>query len=738
MLRYFSVLVAGGTHMAEAVPGSMAIFRPYLAKIAAALVTLPLFVSCANKEPDHAGTRAHVSDIRITPALVPFPAHLAMQSGQFVVDDRTPLIFDKTDADSVRIAGHFADLVHHTRGLTLVPQTAGTRAIVIRRLVDPNVTGKEGYHLDVTPAGVTISASQTAGLFYGTITLWQLLTQTSGTSHSVAIPALQIDDAPRFAWRGLMLDSVRHFQSVDFIRMLIDAMAREKLNILQWHLTDDQGWRLEIKKFPRLTQIGAWRVPAGEAAQYDIDPATGKPRLYGGFYTQAQVHDLVAYAAARNITIVPEIEMPGHAMAAIVAYPSLGTVADVPTSVSSDWGVFPYLYNVNDDTFAFLQDVLTETMALFPSTYIHVGGDEAVKDQWQASPTIQAKMRALDVANEDALQSWFIQRIEKFLNAHGRRLIGWDEILQGGIAPNATITSWRGIDGAVAAAKAGHDAILSPAPVLYFDNRQAEGRDEPSGRGTIVTLSDVYDFDPAPAALTADERRHIIGVQANVWTEHIREEDNVGYAVFPRAAALAELGWSPAVAHDRTRFLARVPAELGRYAALGLPHSTHIMADPAPPLSARLRDSHELKLCSNAGVLSVEGPAPLYGKRPVFLHSPANPCWIYEKADLSGISQIQAAAGSLPYNRPISSSAQKVVLRQPATQNGELEVHLDTCEGPKIAVLPMPNPAPDIALATVRGASAPQTGVHDLCLLFTRAKPDPYWALHTVELVPGR
>jgi hexosaminidase len=724
--------------MAEETQRSIAIVRRYLAKIAVSLVVLPLLLSCANRGPDHAGAQAHASGTVVTPALVPLPAHLVMLSGQFVANENTPLIFDAADADSARVAAYFADLVHRTRGLTLASQTSGARAIVLRRLSDPDATGKEGYRLEIAPTGVTISASQGTGLFYGAITLWQLLTQTPGVSHSVAIPALRIDDAPRFAWRGLMLDSVRHFQSVDFIKTMIDAMAREKLNVLQWHLTDDQGWRLEIKKFPRLTQVGAWRVPAGEAAQHDIDPATGKPRLHGGYYTQAQVRDLVAYAAARNITIVPEIEMPGHATAAIVAYPSLASVAEPPAFVPSDWGVFPYLYNVNEETFAFLEDVLTETMALFPSTYIHVGGDEAVKDQWQASPVIQAKMRALGVAKEDALQSWFIQRIEKFLNAHGRRLIGWDEILQGGIAPNATIISWRGIGGAVTAAKAGHDAVLSPAPTLYFDNRQAEGRDEPSGRGTIVTLGDVYDFDPAPTALTADERRHIIGVQANLWTEHIREENNVTYAVFPRAAALAELGWSPAAAHDRAGFLARMPAELGRYAALGLPHSTHIVADPALPLSAWVRDSHELKSCSNAGLLSVEGPAPLHGKRPVFLHSPANPCWIYEKADLTGISQIRAAAGLLPYNRPVSSSAQKVVLRQPVTPNGELEVHLDACDGVTIAVLPMPKPAPEVALATVYGALAPQTGMHDLCLVFTRAGPDPYWALHTVQLRPNR
>src|SRR5258706_13424225 len=312
MLRYFSVLVAGGARMAKEASEPIAILRHYLAKIAAALVTLPLFVSCANREPDHAGMRAHVSDTRMTPALIPFPAQLAMQSGQFVVDDRTPLIFDGADADSGGIAAAFADLVHRTRGLTLARQPGGTRGIVIRRLADPDATGKEGYRLEVTPAGVTISASQSAGLFYGTITLWQLLTQAPGAAHSVAIAALQIDDAPRFAWRGLMLDSVRHFQSVDFIRTLIDAMAREKLNVLQWHLTDDQGWRLEIKKFPRLTQVGAWRVPAGGGPQPHIDPQTRKPRLHGGYYTPGPGRGLAGYSPPPHPTARPGSQKTRH------------------------------------------------------------------------------------------------------------------------------------------------------------------------------------------------------------------------------------------------------------------------------------------------------------------------------------------------------------------------------------------------------------------------------------------
>jgi hexosaminidase len=668
------------------------------------------------------------------PALVPFPAHLVPGAGAFVADARTPLLFDARDKASADAAAYFAGLLHRTRGLALGASADGQPAITLQHLADPNATGAEGYRLDVTPGGITVAASQPAGLFYGTITLWQLLTQTAGPAQSVTVPAVAIDDTPRFAWRGLLLDSVRHFQSVAFIKTMIDAMAREKLNVLQWHLTDDQGWRLEIKKYPLLTKIGAWRVPAGAAAQHDIDPKTKRPRLYGGFYTQADVREVVAYAAARHITIVPEIEMPGHALAAIVAYPRLGAVAHPPKAVSSDWGVFPYLYNTDDKTFAFLQDVLTETMALFPGTYIHVGGDEAIKDQWKASSAIQAKMRVLKLRDEDALQSWFIARIGKFLGAHRRRLIGWDEILQGGVPADATITSWRGIDGAITAARAGHDTVLSPAPVLYLDNRQVEGADEPPGRGAIVSLENVYNFDPAPASLSDDERKHILGVQANIWTEHIREEQNVAYAGFPRAAALAEIAWSPAVAHDRAGFLARMPAELDRYTALGLPHATHLSGPPPAPAGPFIRDSHELTLCSSAISISVEGPAPLSAKRPAFLHDVMNPCWIWPKVDMTNVFGLAASGALLPFNFQIGADAAKIALPPPTTPNGELLVHVDSCTGPVIASLPMPDPVLEAASESVEAKTQSVQGVHDLCFSFTRAHLDPYWALRTVML----
>ncbi|MDE2499931.1 MAG: family 20 glycosylhydrolase [Alphaproteobacteria bacterium] len=748
------------------------------------------------------------------PSIIPEPQSMVLSDGHFSVADGTPVLCSTGDGDCAWIAGYLTKLVKQTRGLSLVPQDGDTsapphRGIVLRRLDDPKATGDEGYRLDVTRDGIVVSAGTRAGLFYGCVTLWELLTQTEGRALSVDVADMQITDEPRFTWRGLMLDSVRHFQSPAFVKSFIDAMALHKLNVLQWHLTDDQGWRIEIKKYPRLTSVGAWRVPAGAGAAADIDQATGKPRLYGGFYTQDEIREIVAYAQRRNITIVPEIEMPGHALAAIVAYPQLGSVKNPPKQVSSDWGVFPYLYNVDDSTFDFLENVLTEVMALFPSHYIHVGGDEAVKDQWKASPKIQAQMHALDIKNEDALQGYFTARIGKFLAAHGRRLIGWDEILEGGVPPDATITSWRGIDGAITAAKTGHDAVLSPAPTLYFDNRQAEGPDEPPGRGAIVSLKDVYDFNPVPASLTPEQQAHIIGLQGNIWTEHIRQQDLVDYAAFPRAAALAELAWSPAGTHNWQSFLARLPAQLGRYRALGITHSEsalavrvsaqyeraahsatvslsnqadfgviHYTVDGAQPtansplykapltlplpskittaafvggtalttptakditvLSLLSRDSHDLTLCTKNIPLSLEDDAPVNGPRAVFLVDIMNPCWIYPHVDLTGLASIEAGVGQVPFNFQVGDDIHKIALLPPQTPDGELEVHLDTCTGPRIAVLPLAPAVGNDAITTLRATLTPQQGVHDLCFVFTRRSIDPIWAIDWVQLVPER
>lgn len=502
-----------------------------------------------------------------TLGLIPWPAQVETHTGSFTVRDGTAILVPRGDAKAAQAAAYFADLLRRTRGLTL-PVKIGSSGPGICITTTPSGAA-ESYRLDSGSNGVQVSAASSAGLLYGTVTLWQLLTEDGGNGPAT-LPAVAIADAPRFGWRGLMLDSTRHFQSPQFVEQMIDWMALHKLNVLHWHLVDDQGWRLEIKRYPRLTSVGAWRVEAGAAAAKHIDPATGRPRLYGGFYSQAEVRRIVAFAKARNVTIIPEIEMPGHASAAIAAYPELGSIDAPPTTPSHDWGVHANLLNTNDRTFAFLQNVLRETMALFPSGYIHIGGDEAVKDQWNASPAEQARMKALGITDPDALQSWYLHRIETFLNAHGRRLIGWDEILKGGLAPNATVMSWHGVAGAVQAAKLGHDAVVTPSRPLYFNYRQSDSPDEPPGRAPLNTLADVYAFEPAPAELTPDQRRHVLGVQANLWTEYVRTDARIEHMLFPRLSALAEIAWSPQAARDWPGFEARMVPQLARYRSLGI------------------------------------------------------------------------------------------------------------------------------------------------------------------------
>ncbi len=502
-------------------------------------------------------------------AVIPAPVTVQAQAGQLQISQGAAIAVPAGDDAALQDARWLGETVGKDRALQLSVKASAHPAIAFYRVPADPALGAEGYRLDVTPSGVRMEAATDAGLFYGAATLLQLLTPEDGAKGAVNLAAVHMEDRPRFAWRGLMLDSARHYQSVAFIEALLDQMARYKLNTFHWHLTDDQAWRIEIKRYPLLISVGAFRVEAGQAHREDIDPKTGKPRLYGGFYTQDQVREVVAYAKARSITVVPEIEMPGHATAAILAYPELGVRPADPKTIS-DWGVFPNLYKPSDQSFAFLENVLTEVMALFPGPYIHVGGDEAIKDYWKASPQIQAQIKALGLTDEDALQSWFTQRTERFLAAHGRRLVGWDEILAGGLAPGAVVMSWHGVSGAVAAANLGHDAILTPGLPFYFDNRQSAAADEPPGRGLIISLRNVYGFDPTPTSLSDAAKAHILGLQANVWTEHIRLDERVEHMAFPRAVALAEMAWSPPEKRDWTGFIARLPAAIRRDQALGL------------------------------------------------------------------------------------------------------------------------------------------------------------------------
>lgn len=423
--------------------------------------------------------------------------------------------------------------------------------------------GNESYVLDIAADRITLRARDRRGLLHGSQTLGQL-----AAASPQAIPAARIDDAPRFPYRGLHLDVGRHFFPVEFIKKYIDVMASFKLNTFHWHLTEDQGWRLEIKKYPKLTTVGAWRTETiiGHARR---GPSSYDGTRHGGFYTQDQARDVVAYARDRGVTVLPEIEMPGHSLAALAAYPEYANVPG-PFAVRTTWGTSDEVFSPSEATFAFLEDILREVMDIFPSEYIHIGGDEAPKKRWKESALAQGIIKKEKLADEDELQSWFIRRIERFLNASGRRLIGWDEILEGGLAPNATVMSWRGIQGGIAAAKQGHDVVMAPQQDLYFDHYQADPEHEPLAIGGMTPIEDTYAYEPIPAELTADEAKRVIGTQGCVWTEYMATPQQVEYMAYPRALALAEIAWSPREARDWKSFSERLPSGLRYLDALGV------------------------------------------------------------------------------------------------------------------------------------------------------------------------
>ncbi|WP_030355116.1 beta-N-acetylhexosaminidase [Streptomyces scopuliridis] len=439
--------------------------------------------------------------------------------------------------------------------------------------------GPEGYRISVDAEAIRIEGGAAAGVFWGAQTVRQLLGPDAyrraplDSTREWAVPMTLIEDAPRFGWRGLMLDVARHFMPKDGVLRYLDLLAAHKLNVFHFHLTDDQGWRVEIKKHPRLTEVGSWRSRTkwGHRAS-----ELWEEKPHGGYYTQDDIREIVAYAAERHITVVPEIDIPGHSQAAIAAYPELGNTDVIDTTsltVWDTWGITANVLAPTDNTLRFYEDVFEELLTLFPSTFIHIGGDECLKDQWKQSPTAQARIARLGLAGEDELQSWFIRHFDRWLAERGRRLIGWDEILEGGLAPGAAVSSWRGYAGGIAAAKAGHDVVMCPEQQVYLDHRQAAGDDEPMPIGYVRTLEDVYRFEPLPPELTEEEAAHVLGTQANVWTEVMHDSSRVDYQVFPRLAAFAEVAWSdlPAPAErDFADFEQRMAEHYRRLDALGV------------------------------------------------------------------------------------------------------------------------------------------------------------------------
>lgn len=537
--------------------------RTFLLRLSSLALAAGL-LACSPDPDLHAPAVAPLGDV-----LVPLPVAVMPGEGEWRLSPGAALRVSAPEGAGAALDWLDA-LGERLHGKVLATRRVEAQGADLVLVLDPALErlGAEGYVLEVSESGLSLRAAEPSGLFHGVTSLLQLLVP-DGRGGLVAA-AQRIEDSPRFGWRGLMLDSARHMQSVEEIKHLLDAMALHKLNVFHWHLTDDQGWRIEIRKYPRLAEVGGCRVPAGDAG---VDPATGGVREYCGHYTQAQIREVVAYAAARYISVVPEIDMPGHAQAAVAAYPELGVTGEAPP-VSNEWGVHTWLFNVEESTLSVLEDVLDEVVALFPGQFIHVGGDEAAKDQWKASAQVQARMRELGLADEEALQSWFIQRMERHLAGHGRRLIGWDEILEGGLAPNATVMSWRGTEGGLEAASMGHDVVMSPVSHLYLDYLQTDSANEPPGRPATIALEQVYGFEPIPDALAPERHHHVLGVQANVWTEHMRNYERVQHAVFPRIAALSEVAWSPAAHRHFPHLLDRLPRLLARYEAMDVRFAT--------------------------------------------------------------------------------------------------------------------------------------------------------------------
>ena len=510
--------------------------------------------------------------------LIPQPVTVEVRPGVFTL---TPEVVIAAQDEAVEPAQLLAEWLGKPAGFTIPVQPAPAPGkTVIRLEIDLSLgrLGREGYQLEAAPGGVELRAPRAAGLFYAAQTLRQLFPPEifaaqppAGGAPAWQAPAVWIEDTPRFGWRGAMLDTSRHFMPLEFVERFIDLLALHKMNSFHWHLTDDQGWRIEIKKHPRLTEVGAWRKETlvGHLSRDRKDLVyDGVP--HGGFYTQEEIRRVVEYARKRHVRVMPEIEVPGHAQAAIAAYPELGCAG--PLEVAAGWGVLTYnVFNLAEETFAFLADVFNEVADLFPGEFIHVGGDEVRKTAWIESAAVQARKRELGLADESALQSYFISRMEALLQARGRRLVGWDEILEGGLAPSAVVMSWRGEAGGIAAARAGHPVVMAPNTYTYFDYYQsANTAAEPLAIGGFVPLSRVYGYNPVPAELTPEQAARILGTQFQMWSEYLPGPAAVEYMAFPRACALAEVAWSPQEARDWDSFQPRLAAHLRRLDELGV------------------------------------------------------------------------------------------------------------------------------------------------------------------------
>ena len=571
-------------------------------------------------------------------SIIPLPVEAKRLNGIFLLGNNTRIAVGPASTALAPVAEHFAGFCRQSAGLELAVEMQAIDNNTINFVLDGRIEGEEAYHLDISPAKITISASAPAGAFYAVQTLRQLLPPAfetagrSGEKLSWTIPAVRIQDAPRFPYRGMHLDVARHFFPVEFIKRYIDLLAMHKFNRFHWHLTEDQGWRIEIKKYPKLQEVAAWRKET-LVGHYSDQPHQFDGKRYGGYYTQDEVREVVRYAAERHITVIPEIELPGHSLAALAAYPELACTPG-PFEAATKWGIFEEVYCPKEETFEFLENVLTEVMALFPSEYIHIGGDECPKTRWEACAHCQAMIKREGLKDEHELQSYFIRRIERFLNSKGRQIIGWDEILEGGLAPNATVMSWRGISGGIAAAKQGHNVIMTPTSHCYLDYYQDIGPAEPLAIGGFLPLEKVYSYEPVPEELTEAEARFILGAQGNVWTEYMPTEGKVEYMAFPRAIAIAELTWTPKEKKNFDGFAARLARHFARLDAHNVNYSRAffgIKAETKPQgagkVAVSLSTMHptgQIRYSTVEGLMGNQSPLytePVILDQPMILHA---------------------------------------------------------------------------------------------------------------------
>ena len=542
----------------------------------------------------------------IQPKIIPNPSIEKITKGQFILNNSTGINYNDEFKVSVEFLKSFIE-----DGSRIKLQNNNN----ISFIKDSTITNPEGYKLNISSTTIEIKANSDQGAFYAVQSLRQLLPPEfeNGTykESKVSIPCVSIEDEPRFMYRGMHLDVGRHMFPVSFIKKYIDAIAMLKMNRFHWHLTEDQGWRIEIKKYPKLQEIAAYRNET-LIGHYSDQPQQYDGKHYGGYYTQDEIKEVVAYAQQHFVTIIPEIEMPGHSQAAIAAYPVLGCTGN-QVDVVTTWGVFDEIYCSKDETFEFLENVLDEVMELFPSKYIHIGGDEAPKTRWKACKVCQKRIKDEGLKDEHELQSYFISRIEKYINSKGRQIIGWDEILEGGLAPNATVMSWRGIEGAIEAAKQHHDVVMTPSSHCYFDYYQSENENEPLSIGGFLPLEKVYSFNPIPDELSPEESKYILGVQANVWTEYIPNPKQVEYMVFPRILAMSEMDWSKPENKNYEDFVSRVEYFHQRLDVLNINYANHLYEIEGNLSSENNQIGYELKTLTKDKIIryNLDGTEPI-------------------------------------------------------------------------------------------------------------------------------